>query len=626
MEANNETPPLHQAEAASANAAKGQWLRYGLPLTLVALTFLAYGRSLTYQFVYDDHLQIGGQAHALHWSFAPRYFTENLWEHLYPGEPGSFYRPVFMLWLLIQYSLFGLNPFWWHLIALLAHAAVAVLVYRLAVRLTGSQATAALAGGIFALHPIHIEVAVWVSGASESLMALLLIPALLCYLNWREASRRPLEVGDAQTPGRGAISGQGAGWLALSLLLFAASLFAKETAIVLPLLILAYEWLKGELGVAPSALRLRLAAFLVMPYALIVMLYLAARVAALRGFAHPGGSMTFATMIWTLPSVILFYVRSLFFPVQLSACYDIAYVSGPGNMQFWLPLLGLIVITLGIVWWRRSSPSKENRRALSFAFVWMLIALLPVLYLRALYENDMVHDRYLYLPSVGFAILLALAVKRLPSGNLLLFRLPAAQVAATLALALAFGLGTALQHPVWENELTLWSHTLDVVPNSTIANGNLAAALLAHDRADLAVSYFQRVIQLNPNLWEPYYRLGFIYGKLGRPDAAESYLRRAIQINPKRAAPYVYLAFPRLADGRLDEAEELLSQALNLNGRVESAHYGLGLVSKKRGDLRAALTEFYAEMEIQPGLPGLRDQIANVEAMLRRTSSADSRP
>src|ERR1044071_4569494 len=105
------TPQLEPAEAVTRPAvtrpaAAARLARYGLPLALVLLTFVAYGRSLTYDFVFDDRQQIIKQAYTQSWHFAPRYFTENIWEYLYPGEPGNYYRPVFLLWLLIQYSLF----------------------------------------------------------------------------------------------------------------------------------------------------------------------------------------------------------------------------------------------------------------------------------------------------------------------------------------------------------------------------------------------------------------------------------------------------------------------------------------------------------------------------------------
>src|SRR5205085_3684793 len=112
----------------------------------------------------------------------------------------------FMLWLLAQYSLFGLHPFWWHLVALATQAAAAVLVWMLARRLTGDDLTAGVAALIFALHPIHVEVAAWISGVTESLMAVFFIAALLCYLRRRDA-----------TEARGKLTA----WLAASLALFA---------------------------------------------------------------------------------------------------------------------------------------------------------------------------------------------------------------------------------------------------------------------------------------------------------------------------------------------------------------------------------------------------------------------
>lgn len=625
------TEPIRQLEAAAVAAPKSKaiWqVRYGLPLVLVLLTFLAYGRSLTYDFVYDDRHQIVGQTYTQSWHYAPRYFTENIWEYLYPGEPGNYYRPVFMLWLLIQYSLFGLQPFWWHLVAIATQAAVAILVFIMARRLTGDEVTAAIAGLIFALHPIHIEVAAWVSGVTESLMALFFISALLCFMNWREAASNVAQsTADAPVDGGGATSRRRpVAWLAASLILFALALFEKETAIMLPLLILIYEWLFGERRFTLSARqRLWPIARAVIPYALVAGLYLAARMAALQGFAPVTSPVTFATMLLTLPSVIWFYIKSLCFPVNLSPCYDTPYLSSLSVANFWLPLLGIAGVVLGGCYWLWTSHEPPRRR-LGFAMLWLLATLSPVLYLRALFDNDMAHDRYLYLPSIGFAVLLAMAIRQLPAGRLRLFQQPAAQVAATLALALALGLATALQHAPWENDLTLWTHAIHVAPNSPVVHDNLAGVFVLRDLPEPAIREYQRVLELDPDHWEAHFRLGFIYGKLGNQDDAERFLRRAIEINPKRPMPYVYLAFPRLDKGRLDEAEALLHQALNANDRAQNAHYGLGLIHKKRGNLQTALAEFNAELAIHPTLPGLKEQIASLEAVLQQAAFVNSKP
>src|SRR5215216_5074821 len=82
---------------------------------VLVLTFFAFVETLRYEFVYDDVEQIVGNQGVHSWHNVPRYFTEHVWIDVYPGTTGNYYRPVFLLWLLINYSFFGANPLGWHL-------------------------------------------------------------------------------------------------------------------------------------------------------------------------------------------------------------------------------------------------------------------------------------------------------------------------------------------------------------------------------------------------------------------------------------------------------------------------------------------------------------------------------
>src|SRR5574340_712765 len=193
-----------------------------LPLLLLAATFIVYVGTLQFEFVYDDMGQIVNNPVVHSWRYLPWYFHSNVWMQQY--AVGNYYRPLFLFWLLLNYTLFGLQPLFWHLTTVLAHLAVTWMVYLLVRRLTSDQATAAIAALLFGLHPIHLEAVAWISGVTEPLLAMLLVPAFLCYLNYRERGRARR-------------------WLLLSLLLFALALLTKETAVVLPALLFAYAWI-----------------------------------------------------------------------------------------------------------------------------------------------------------------------------------------------------------------------------------------------------------------------------------------------------------------------------------------------------------------------------------------------
>ena len=191
-------------------------------IAVLLVTGAVYLPACGYQFVYDDHGQILDNQYALTWSWLPHYFTSHVWSSKQLAAP-VYYRPLFLVWLLLNYQLFGVNPAWWHLTTVLAHVLATFLVYRLAVKLFDDPWPAGIAALLFGLHPVHIESVTWVSGVSEPLVAVFLLSALIFYLR----SRDPADA-RART------------WLPVSLALAGTALLAKETALILPLLIFGH--------------------------------------------------------------------------------------------------------------------------------------------------------------------------------------------------------------------------------------------------------------------------------------------------------------------------------------------------------------------------------------------------
>src|SRR5205085_1082795 len=99
-----------------------------------------------------------------------------------------YYRPLFNLYLLVNYQLFHLNPAGWHLLLVLWHLLVTLLVYRLARRLLKDEGGALTAALIFGVHPVHIESVAWISGVTEPMLAVFFLGALLGYLRWRDGA------------------------------------------------------------------------------------------------------------------------------------------------------------------------------------------------------------------------------------------------------------------------------------------------------------------------------------------------------------------------------------------------------------------------------------------------------
>jgi tetratricopeptide (TPR) repeat protein len=565
----------------------------------MALTLAAYAGTLSYQFVYDDRSQIVDNRFIKSWHYLPRYFTGHSWNHLYPHLLGNYYRPVFLIWSLVNYTLFGLNAFWWHLMAIALHVAATMFVYLLARRLLKDPLSALIAAMIFGLHPVHIEAVAWVSGATESLLAILLIPAFLSYLNWRGA-------GDASATE----SRRGRKWIVASLLLYFAAMFAKETALILPMLVFAFEWIYGPRGsrLRERFNRARQALMRAAPYLALTCVYLIIRALALSGFSHAVTPLPKTTILLTWPSLMWFYVKLLFWPVGLSAFYDTPYVTAPGFSSFYLPCAA--VIATGFALWACARRSKE----VAFASALLLFPVLPLLNLSVFIQGEIAHDRYLYLPSIGFSMMAGLALRQIKFGSARLLGQPALQIVTALALAALLGLGTAIQSLHWSNGLLLYYRGVTVAPNSDIAKNNLANEMVDRGMIEEAVNLYTQVLERNPEYWLANYNLGFAYYRMGMYEDAERQFTRALEINQTDADEFARLSLTQMKLDRLDHAEATMRRAIALRPEGPGYHYALGVILRKKGNWQGALDEFKAELINDPGQMAARDQIQDIEA------------
>ena len=565
-----------QVETSSDTESATGWLaRRGVAETLAcALAFLVYIPTLGYQFVYDDKPQII-QNPAIHaWHYLPHYFTTHVWGELYPNVRGDYYRPLFLLWFRLNHAMFGIRPEGWHLTTILCHVAVTYLMFRLVQRLAGSRGIAFTAAVLFALHPVHIESVAWVSGVSDPLMALSLIGSFLAYLRFRGDNRWD--------------------WMALALVLFVLGLLEKETAVVLVPLVFVYAWLYAE---QPSWIS-RFAAALKHSWAFfaLTVFYLALRARILHGLSHSVTPLSWNTMALTEPSIVWLYVRHLLFPVGISGLYGLPYVTNPASAAFLVPAILLVVTSLLTTW---GISRMEDPRLAIFACCWIALPIIPVLWLRTFSEGDLAHDRYLYIPSIGFVLLLSLALARISkyahASNKTL------ELAGLAVLALAYAFATVTQQSYWASDLLLYQRAYSIAPRDNLICTNLGSALLDSGDPGAAIALYTQVLNREPTYWLSNYDLGYAYYKLGKPEAAEVYLRRALSVNDQDSDTLISLGLSIWRQGRTNEAIPFIQRAIEARPSAPGYHFALAMILRGENDLAGAEYEFKQELRYNPG-------------------------
>jgi len=509
-----------------------------LEIVLLALVFIVYSGTLAFGFVYDDRPVFVDNPLVHAWRYVPSYFSTHFGSQLADAN-ATYYRPVFLLWFRLINSLAGLRPPLWHLSNVCVHVAVTYLVFLLAWRLARDRWTAWIAALFYGLHPVHVESVAWISGVADPLLALFFLGSLLAYLKRRQP-------------------GASAAWLAASLLLYAMALLQKEVAIALPAVVFAHVLLFAprDKGSGP---KFRSAVLAVLPFLAVTALYLLARSLALHGMIRTVTPISVKTMILTWPSLLWFYLRLLVYPAGLSPFYDARYVTRPGLQDFVLPLGGVLAAA-GLLWfWARRSPAQA--RTIAFAGALLVLPLLPALYIRVFNYGDYAHDRYLYLPSVGFVILCALAIRQLRPMRL---QVATAGLAAALLLA-----GTLTQQLNWASDLLLYTRGVDIAPGNSVARNNLGNALLERGRYPDAVALYQQVLKQDPNFWMAAYNLGYLSYRLHKFDQAEQYLTRAITLNPYDADQYFMRGVTRVESGHMEAGIADLQRAVRMRPDAE---------------------------------------------------------
>ncbi len=568
-----------------------RWARALVPGAILAATFLSYAATLDLGFVSDDQTLIITNDSIRSWRYFPSYFTSHIWSYRYPHMLSNAYRPILLIWLRLNDALFGPHAWGWHLSIVVAHLAVTYLVYRLGVRLTRDNWTAVLGALVFGLHPVHVETIAQASWADQPLSTVFILATVLSWRASREAGRKVV-------------------WLAASMALCAAALLAKESSLLLPLLISAYAWFDGEASgrevaaveSGPRLLaRVRSALGASIPYWVVVLLYVPLRIRSLQGFAHMATPLTLSQEVFTIPSVLLFYLRLLVWPFRLSCYYDTPTVSSPGWHDLILPATLLAIVAAALALWykrtRQAAPREAN--AMAFAFLWMLLTLLPVLNFRFLQEGEIAHDRYLYLPSVGFSILVAIALRQTVGGVARFFK-PAWALLVVAMLSVGMGIATAHQCLFWSDDLVLGLRAHEIAPHNATATTSLAAAVAQRGMDGQAVALYRQALAIQPNFWVANRNLAYLYYNHGNFPEAATLLERSLAVGPEEGDQFLILGMALFQMGRPIVAERAVRAALLLRPQGKNYHLGLGMVLKGEGKLPEAQQELKVELEGNP--------------------------
>ncbi len=528
---------------------------------IIILGFAVYANSFNGKFSWDDEALVKDNMYIRSWSKIKNIFTENIGAGA--GERYNFYRPIQMITYMIDYSLWKLDVRGYHLTNVLFHVLAALCIYWLVNICYDDRLLSLFTAALFVVHPIHTEAVDYISGRADSLALLFMLLCLIFYiksLHWNK--------------------------LSIYILMFVTYIFAllsKENSLIFPALLLLYHY----------SFKKKIKSRQFLPILSIALIYITLRFTTLKfllsGFSCP------TTLFQRIPGffvAITDYIKLLFLPFNLHMEY--------GNETFSLAdprvIPGIFILLALLIYAIR----KRNANSLIFFSIgWFFITLLPVSNLYPV--NAYMAEHWLYVPSVGFFLILANGLKAIQKSraglNLSYF--------FVIILLVFYSSLTVRQNSYWREPLTLYERTLRYTPNSIRVLNNLSAEYHRIGRYDEAIALYKKVIDTNPGyskLYKAYNNLGVAYHDIGKLDEALAVYKKAVALKPDYADMHYNIGLVYRDMGRHEEAIASYKRAIGTNPASADAdmYNVLGISYSELARTKEAIASFKRAIEIDP--------------------------
>jgi tetratricopeptide (TPR) repeat protein len=583
--------------------------RWRVPLIcfgLVAITWLIFGRTITFDFLnYDDSFYV--------------YQNPSISDGLTrAGLIKAFTRPLVGNWhpltsisLMLDAEWSHLSAGGYHLTNVILHTLTVLLLFFALRLMTGATWRSAFVAALFAIHPLRAESVVWVSERKDVLSGLFFMLGLLA---WHRYTRNPPRLSN---------------YLLVAVAL-ALGLLSKAMLVTFPFLLLLLDWwpLERTRTVKWSQLILEKIPLLFLVAAISV-----ATVLAQEPALAAGRNWSLLERIENAVLAIWVYVRQMFWPADLAVFYP----HPNGGIALWLvslAVLALLLMIFCVVIWRRKYPY------LLTGWFWYLGLLAPVIGL--VQVGWQAHaDRYTYLPQIGLYLMLSWGIAETSAH----WRVPRSLLTAGAALALgALVLLAWRQVGYWSSPVNLWRHTLAVTTDNDVAERGLGTALIklgrideaiVHDRAALrirpgdvngltnlanallqkgefaeAIKHYREVLNARPNDAENHRNLGKALYRNGEVEAGMEEFRRALRLQPNDSDAAYSLGNAFLEKGEPATAIPWFRKAIAADPKSIAAHYNLGIALQRNGEIDSAIAEFRQTLRLGPGHVEARNNLA----------------
>lgn len=544
--------------------------------SIILAAAIPYINSLRNPFIWDEEAIIVTNPIIKEWQYLPFIFKTNIFGG--PIKAGGFYRPLYMFSFMLDYDLWGLNPFGYHLFSVILHILNALFLYLVALKSGLERRVSWLVGLLFAIMPVNCEAVSLIAARVDLILGFLSLSCILSFLNGVKKSKL---------------------YFLLSPLFLILAIFTKESALVLPFILLVYSLVFLEKEE-------RCKSYLPLCTLIgVVFVYSSLRVFLLGNPFHKTLSLineaSLIERIYTFPRILLTYMGLGVFPAVLKSEYHFV-VHTFKDAYVWLGLPFLIFTLTAI------NRFLKPRKYAVFFLSWFLIGLFPY-YNVIIPLHATLKEHWAYFSYMAFAGLMSMAIFNIRE------RISSRRLRCTLRAMLVFLLlfyvfRIVERNREWGDPFVLYQKDVEREPNSFLLHCNLGVEYFRRGMMEEAKGEFIASNETSPGSGYDvaYNNLGVIYGREGRVQEAISCYKAGIALN-SYALSYANLGALYNNMKRHSEAIPLLEEATRLYPLDVEIKYQLGAAYYYSGQINSAKKTFDMVQD-------LRKDYSNTKAFL----------
>jgi len=590
------------------NDSRSRLCNFGIALILIAAVVAIYAQSFHFGAVrFDDSVYLAGSSHlqnglsveGLKWAFSSPF--------------GSNYFPLTLSSHMLDRTLFGDRLGGHHLMSVALHALNSMLLFGALFSVTRARGSSAIVALLFAVHPLNVESVAWIAERKNVLSTTFWILSMWAYTSY-------------------VIRGSLALYLSTALFL-AMGLLAKPMLVTVPLTFLLLDYwpldrirvMNSKATRQTSPLQQRTIGFLIVEKLPLLVICAASSIATLAAQSRGISSIEELPLWYRLSNAAVAYVRYLakiVWPADLTMHYPHPYMPEMGGepLEIWQIAAAATLLAVVSVF----AIAAVRRRYLLVGWFWFLGTLVPTIGIVQV-GNQSFADRYAYVPAIGLFLAVTWA------GSEWIERRRISHPGSTHALLAAFGAGiTALalvswhQVAYWRDSVSLFEHTLAVIPTNPKIRFNLANEYRSRGDMDAAIRNYRIALETDTESVSTRINLGNALRSKGDLDAAIEAYQSALDREPRNANAHNSLGTVLRAKGDVDDAILRYRYAIAIDPGFYLAHYNLANALQSKGEFEEAVVHYLEALKQNARDPKIFNNLGNAFQSLDRNKEAET--